>query len=120
MRVLVIPADTQPCTPVTIDDAAWHTKLSELVGGPIGRAAYDWDVVLWVRQDTATHLPANVRATRYAFGQSQAAVLHNSSPDRPLYSLHGTVVITGRDHHDGDPPEDVPTRLYRLFGVDHA
>jgi hypothetical protein len=119
MRVLVIPADTQPCTSATIHAAAWHTELSEPVGGPIHRAAYDWDVVLWVRQDTATQPSANARATRYAFGQSQAAVLHNTSPDRPSYWSHGAVLITGRDHHNGDPPEDVPTRLYRLFGVEH-
>jgi hypothetical protein len=81
MRVIVVPADTQPCTSTTIHAAAWHTELSKLVGGPLDRAAYDWDVVLWVGHNSAAHLPANTRATRYAFGQSQAAALHHTDPD---------------------------------------
>jgi hypothetical protein len=118
MRVIVIPADPgQPCTAVTVPDGRWPGTLELLVGEPADRAVYDYDAALWVHGDGAATLPANQRATEYAFGHSAAAARNRTDPADPPYWLHGTVIITGTAADGG--ATDVPARLYAHFGLEH-
>jgi hypothetical protein len=115
MQVIVVPADdSQPCTAVAIPAGDWPAALGRLVARPAERAVYDRDAALWLDDGNgAATRPANRRATRYAFGHSEAGRQHRTDPDNPPYWLYGTVVITGAD----EPPGDVPIRLHAIFGV---
>jgi hypothetical protein len=112
--VIVVPAER--ALPVRVEalgeDADWHAELTRLIGASLCRpAAYDLDTQLWVDDNGAAHRPVNERATRYAFGQSEASARNGTDPDRPPYFLYGTVVVAGCA--DDTPP----ARLFTLFGV---
>ena len=115
MQVIVVPADdSQPCTAVAIPDGDWPAALARIVGQPAERAVYDHDAAVWLDGNGAATLPANRRATRYAFGHSQAGRRHRTDADNPPYWLYGTVVVTGAGD---EPPADAPVRLHAIFGT---
>jgi hypothetical protein len=115
MQVIVVPADdSQPCTTVAVPDREWHAGLARLAGPAPERAVYDRDAALWLDGDGAATQPPNRRATRYAFGESEAGRQHRTDPAHPPYWLYGTVLVTGA----GDElPGDAPARLYAIFGL---
>jgi hypothetical protein len=122
--VLVVPADPlQPCREETLpdDDRGRREVLQRLVGGQIGRGVYDRDAVVLVNDDGfAKGLPINMRASRYAFEQSEAAKRRGGTLQAALAGgtpLVGDAVVVG-ESRAGNSTGKVPDRLYGFFGVE--